>query len=496
MSDPALFTPARTRAHAYLFAHVLRAILQCNRAALGERWSHLGTELQHALRPIINGAPSVPEAISAIASRWGLSLSTGQGTIRVLIPRAIASAWDLARLSEPMEGGDPTVDTSRHATLAWHQIAVRLDHERVRIAVNASPHIFAALAREFVAFEDRFAFVDDLTYFDWIADGDATGAPIDIADFASPTRYWTRILLRSPLAHGGDAGGSNIAAMRREDRVDLLTGAVHPIPFVAGNAVRGLMRDVAVAEYLRVLGLTPQQIRPTVAHALLAGGAIAAGETMGAADNELRARLRRLCPVVDLFGGCIESQLMQGVLLVGDAVLVCRETAAMVAPAMGWTPNEAALAAPTLPRADACVVQRHATRRHHPEIEGPTTQMIMHTEAIGAGHVLAHDLAFRTGRPTEIQSAALQVTLARMAEHGVLGGKNQAGFGEVAWGDYQDTEGRTFKLSAAAARLYEDYVRSVAEEAHLWLVEGFPVVAKPAKPAKRGKGQADAPVAV
>src|SRR5690606_42087131 len=41
----------------------------------------------------------------------------------------------------------------------------------------------------------------------------------------------------------------------------------------------------------------------------------------------VRRRARELCPPWDLFAGCIDQQIMQGRGRIGDATLVCKETA-------------------------------------------------------------------------------------------------------------------------------------------------------------------------
>ena len=496
MSDLSTFTPASTRGHAFLFAHTLRALFQANHAAMGDRWNHLGTELGNALAPLIYGAPTVMDAFTAVCARWSLITMPRWGSIKVVVPRSLAQAWGftrteawVAREDADLDGEDEPVmvtGESPFVGISWHEIAVKLDIDRVRRAVKASPQFFGALAREYVAAAARLDFASDADLFSWISEEAPRHTAIDLSGFIAPTRSHAQIVLTSPLSHGGDGGGSNIQAMRREDRVDLLTGETRPIPFVAGGAVRGVLRDLAMYDYLQLLGLSSKDIRPMLAHALLAGGAIEAGAGMDAADNLQRATVRRLCPVADLLGGNLDGQLMQGALLVGDALLVCRETALLVAPAMGWTLEEARERAGSgaLPRADACLVQRHAVRQHHGDIPGASSQMIMHTEAVGAGHTLAHSMALRSGLGTEMQRSTLARMVKLAREHGKLGGKGQSGFGDVAWGSY----GLAYEDESAYLALFTD--EAFCTEARAWLIEGFAAKPKPEKAAKKpGKGK-------
>lgn len=502
MSDLSTFTPASTRGHAFLFAHTLRALFQANHAAMGDRWNHLGTELGNALAPMIYGAPTVMDAFTAVCARWSLITMPRWGSIKVVVPRSLAQAWGFTRTEAWVAREDADLDgdeaplmvtgESAFVGISWHEIAVKLDITPVRRAVKSSPQFFGALVREYITPEARLDFASDGDLFAWVSEEAPRHNAIDLAGFFAPDRAHARIVLTSPLSHGGDGGGSNIQAMRREDRVDLLTGETRSIPFVAGGAVRGVLRDLVMYDYLQLLGLTSQQIRVPLAHALLAGGAIEAGSGMGAADNEQRATVRRLCPPADLLGGMLDGQLMQGALLVGDALLVCHETALLVAPAMGWSLEEARALAEqeALPRADSCLVQRHAVRQHHGDLPGPTQQMIMHVEGIAAGHTLAHTLALRSGKGTDMQRAcvARMVRLARA--HGKLGGKGQAGFGDVAWGSY----GPDFEDDSLYLDLFQcDEFR---DEAYKWLINGFAEKPKPEKapkkPAKGKKGGGDA----
>jgi hypothetical protein len=498
MSDLSHYTHYSTRGHAYLFAHLLRALFQANRASMGDRWNHLGVELGNALAPLIYGAPTVMGAITAICARWSLITSPRWGSVKVVVPRSLATAWAFPRLEQYAAREDTDTDGEEEMVIvnsdspfvgvSWHDVAVRLDIERVRRVVKASPQIFGALVREYVAPAERLGFVADSTLFDWVSEETAAPAGIDLSGFVPPHRAHARIVLTSPLSHGGDGGGSNIQAMRKEDRVDLLTGETRAIPFVAGGAVRGVLRDLVMVDYLRLLGLTPQEIRPQLAHALLAGGAIEAGAGMGATDNEQRATVRRLCPPIDLLGGMVDGQLMQGALLVGDALLVCRETAVLVAPAMGWSVEEARAKAETLPRADACLVQRHAVRSHHHEVPGPSQQMIMHVEALAAGHTLAHSLGLRTGQGTPVQRACVARMVGLAQEHGKLGGKGQAGFGDVAWGPYTDHGEDVFDFGEPYRALFDD--QAFVAEARAWCIDGFAEKPKPEKAAKKpGKGR-------
>lgn len=499
------FGPGTRRGNFYLFCHLLRAYFGAIRKAIGARWSHLGDELSGAICPLAAQVSSVPELMSRMAARWGQHPFTDRGApLSVWLPTDIVTAWGfhLGRAHVELVGGEDgevvgTQDLDT-AGVPWSEVAARLDIEMIRAVLALAPDFLGAFVTQFVALEERQAFGQQFDLFGWISEAPPEYAPIEIRGFAEPLRWHALIRLISPLAHGGDQTGSNIAMLRREQKIDPITGQVVSVPFVSGAAVRGTWRDLVMLDWLARLGLTPQQVRPAAAHALLAGGSIDAGSSVGI-NNVLRARIRLICPAWDLFAGCVDGQLMQGHLLVGDATLVCRESLAFVGPALGLPSDAAELRAlrERYPTADAQIISRHGTRRHHDEIDGDSTQMIMHTQAIVPGATLAHHVALRGGQySTTLQRSTLAHVIGLAAGHGQLGAKSQAGFGRVEWGEYQGF--------AVGPELYLEAVEKHREDAIAWLTEA--PAGKPTKDEKaaakatgaggKGKGKkADAAVA-
>jgi len=483
--------PGSPRGSAYLFAHMLRVILLVHRADLGDRIQHLPVELAGCLVPLAAQARSTVEFVGALCERIGVQpvVPRSGNPVSVALPQEIVDAFGFARGQEQTEGHVLGVG---FCAVPWIDVAAQIDLVQLRGVLQRSTHFFVSVAMQFVDAESRRAFVADLSLFGWI-EAAAPRFPVpDLSRAIAPRRWHVLITLLSPLSHGGDQSGSNVASIRREPRVDMFTGEVADVPFVSGAAVRGLARDLVMVDWLARIGLSTRDIRPEVAHALLAGGSIDAGAAMGVTDNALRDAIREVCPAWDLFGGVIEGQLMEGQLIVGDAVLVCRETAWSAAPALGWTLDEARERRPELPEAAAATVERLGTRHHHDDIPGPSTQMILHTQAIAAGHQLAWSVALRAGPlATPLQRAALAHLLGLLAEHGRLGAKAQTGFGAVAFGEPQSSCDRS---PCPVPIHYLAHVAAQAERARAWLTGQAPLVAPAPAPAEgeapNGKGKA------
>lgn len=480
MSSEVATLPGSPRGSAYLFAHFLRTLLLAHRADLGDRMAHLPVELAGCLVPLAAQARSTVEFVTALCERIGVQPISPRSArpLSVALPQEVVDAYGFARGQEQIEG---QALGPGFYTVPWIDLATEIEVALLRPVLQRSPQFFVSFAGQFIGDEDRRAFVRDLKMFAWI---DAAAPRFPVADLArafQPRRWHVLITLLSPLSHGGDQSGSNVASIRREQRVDAFTGEVADVPFVSGAAVRGLARDLMMLDWLARIGLSTRDIRPELAHALLAGGSIDAGAAMGVSENALRDAIREVSPAWDLFAGVIEGQLMEGQLIVGDAVLVCRETAWCAAPALGWTLDEARTHAAELPEAAAATVERLGTRHHHDDIPGKSTQMILHTQAIAAGHQLAWSVALRSGeRATALQRSALAHMLQLLAEHGRLGAKAQTGFGSVAFGE---PIGEGLPDSSV---VYAVHVAEQAARARDWLTGKAPLVA-PSAPAAEGE---------
>lgn len=479
MSDLAATLPGSPRGSAYLFAHLLRTLVLVHRVDLGDRMRQIPVELVSCLPPLAAQARSSVELVTALCERIGvLPVSPRSGyPLAAVLPAEVVDVYGFPRMREQEEG---SALGPGFFAVPWTDVAAAVDVAHMRPALQRSATFFAAFALQYVEQgAARRAFVADLAQFDWI---EATAPRFPAADLTrafAPRRWHVLITLLSPLSHGGDSSGSNVSAIRRETRVDALTGETAEIPFVSGGSVRGLARDLVMLDWLARLGLTSRDLRPELAHALLAGGSIDAGAAMGTSDNMFRDAVRLVSPAWDLFGGVIEGQLMESQLIVGDAVLVCRETAWCAAPALRWTLDDAREQAPSLPSADAATVERLGTRHHHDDVPGKSTQMIMHVQAIAAGHQLAWSLALRAGPlATPLQRSAVAHMLQLLAEHGRLGAKAQAGFGHVLFG-----------AAAGLDEGPEQYLRHVeahAERARAWLT-GQAVLSVPLAPLAAGE---------
>lgn len=488
MSSTAIVpTPGSIAGTAYLFGHLLRVLLHAHRVDIGDRWRHLSTEIVSILPQVAATSSSSIEFFGELCSRLGVQPTFPKSgrPVAAALHLDVVAAYGFAHGKE-FEEGD--MHGPGFFSVSWIDVMTRCPIEQLRALLRRGPAFFASMATQYVAIEARAAFLVDYDLFAWTETAARTFTAPDLSRAFEPLRWHVALTLLSPLSHGGDSSGSNVSSFRREDRVDAFTGEVASIPFVSGGAVRGLCRDLLMLDWLERIGLTSREVKPELAHSLLSGGSIDAGAAMGVCDNVLRDKIRAVCPPWDLFGGVIDGQFMEGQLLVGDLLPVCRETAWAVAPALGWSLEAAREKRSELPAAEALTLDRMATRRNHDDLGGRSQQMIFHVEAIGAGHQMAFNVALRAGpRASSVQRGALGHMLALLAAHGRLGAKAQAGFGQVA-----------LTLPApllAAQQSYLDYLGTVdLADVRAWLRGQQPLsapvtAAEPAEGSKAKKGR-------
>lgn len=234
----------------------------------------------------------------------------------------------------------------------------------------------------------------------------------------------------SALAHGGDAKAGNATLFRR-CQVLSTTGAVLDLPFYAGNAWRGQMRDLLADHFLESIGLAPSRSNPPVAlwffHALYAGGVLEeGGEAMKAVKARLGnhgamkidgvSELRQMLPGLSLLGVAVGNRVISGRINVGDLRPQCRE----------WGTGD-------IPAAEL-MTWEFLTRREDHEGRGDDDGhhgMIATTECLRAGTVLDGGLDMHP-HISDLERAALGKAVELLMHRGTLGAETRRGLGQVS----------------------------------------------------------------
>ncbi len=247
-----------------------------------------------------------------------------------------------------------------------------------------------------------------------------------VAPATRPYQVGVVVQCLSPLAHGSDDKAGNATLFRR-CQVLSTTGNVLRLPYYAGNALRGQLRDLLADHYLAAIGIVPNRTRPPVAlwffHALYAGGVLEeGGDAAKAVGRELgnngaiRAqgvhRFRDHLPALSLLGVALGNRVLPGRIQVGDLRPRCRQ----------WGHG-------TLD-ADELMEWTYLTRREDHEGYQDHHGMIANTEALRAGTVLDGGIDIDT-HASELERSALGLGLALLQQRGLLGAETRRGFGRV-----------------------------------------------------------------
>ncbi|MBI5056974.1 MAG: hypothetical protein HZB61_10210 [Nitrospirae bacterium] len=231
----------------------------------------------------------------------------------------------------------------------------------------------------------------------------------------------------SPLAHGSDTKAGNATLFRRM-HVLSTTGAVLSLPFYAGNALRGLIRDILADDLIKSLGLVPRRDKPPVAlwffHALYAGGAL---EENSEAAKKLKKELggdgtvkaqgihefRDTLPGLSLLGCALGNRILCGRAKFADLRPSCKQ----------WGNGEV----------DAAQLFEwlYLTRREDHEEHADHSGMIANTECLRAGTVLYGGIDLDV-HANELERSALGRALKLLAERGYIGAENRRGMGRVS----------------------------------------------------------------
>ncbi len=480
MTTSAQIDQARPR-----LAYLLRAIARrIRREDIGaDRYRNLTTEMADHLRAAAISSRTSTQFLSIVAARFGVNLSDdGEG-------RPIA-----AFLPEALAGDLPGAIYEGSRVVSWAMIARHTPLEAFRILLNE--HDGPAF---YVTFSQVRPSEEDVQFFSVpeVPVGDRWAGMLPAEDMQSPKQHRAWFTLVSPLAHGHDDKAGNVVLFRRQRQVDPFTGEHALVPIYTGNAIKGAWRDAFFARMLRAIGVRPEaDLSPRRAQELFSGGTIESGADGATARLDVRRRARQTIPAIDLLGGCVEQQIMSGLLRVHDCTLLCRENAwklyRMLAPVgLSGEPLTFEDFRASLPPADDLTVLRLGTRHAHRELPGggEGVQMLWNTEAIMPGARLMHAFSIVSlSTVSSLAKSCLADLLEDFSDTGLLGAQTARGYGQIA------TTGYTPAAKADPLPSPDEYRTYLAEHKHeilAWLVgaKDDPAEVQEEQPAKKGRAK-------
>lgn len=429
----------------------------------------LPRELADALLPLAVSERSSLGWCRALCTRFDINPNGGSFLDKDGAERAANPAYALVP-RRWIPDGTPEVEgrsTKDRAAVQWAVVCRLIPFDALRIALHENPSLVSTFVTsgETDGEDELFVVRDDAAATPW--------TPTLPTRLVTPRMFSAVWTCTSPIHHGADEKAGNVSLFRRHRMVSPLTGEQYLVPFISGNAVRGQWRDMIMYRLFNLVGVRDADIPTQRAHALLAGGSIDKGADTGSVNTAIRRAARENCPPWDLLGGCIDHQIMRGLLRVHDAVLVCRENAWLLherlRPSVNGKPLSVEEWARALKPADDLVQLRLHVRQKHAELEGSDgVQMLVNVEHVMAGTQWAHSFQLlELNTVSDLAKSCLADLLDDFRDDAAIGAKTSAGHGQIAFDPYMPGEG---SAPLASPELYRRWVAENQEQIRAWLL--------------------------
>jgi CRISPR/Cas system CSM-associated protein Csm3 (group 7 of RAMP superfamily) len=260
----------------------------------------------------------------------------------------------------------------------------------------------------------------------------------------------------SPIYHGGNEKTGNVVLLNRLRFI--VEGKPTDVPVISGNQIRGRLRRLLARDFLRLVGYEldlAQKKHHKLYHTLFAGGVLTEVEEgeSGVVDLDLKAKLVKYVIPLRLFGASYKNQMIEGRVLVGFALPICRELQDFLGIKSDVSFYQLI--------GRAFQTRRDELRVGEKDEEDETVQMIVEYEVFAPGTQFFHELVVESDDDLDISALYRAVKL--WQETPYIGGKSSAGFGKLKI-EYQWPSG-------VSDRTYLEYVEKHRDEAHKALDE-------------------------
>jgi len=232
-----------------------------------------------------------------------------------------------------------------------------------------------------------------------------------------------RIELLTQLSHIGDEKTGSTPVLRT---MTIFKDGRHiRIPYISGNAIRGLMRRLLMHDFFEVVGVEPST---KLYHVFFAGGILERGQE-SEIDIAFKRKVRDTIPPLALFGAAFSNQMIQGSLVVEHAIPIARETAHFIRFSGGLIEEDIDNA--KYPIRTFTDIEFFTRRDDLGRDEGDdVVQMKVEHEVLIAGTVLVSGFVLR--HASELEVSCLAHALDLLSTWGAVGGKSSVGLGRIA----------------------------------------------------------------
>ena len=232
----------------------------------------------------------------------------------------------------------------------------------------------------------------------------------------------------SPVFHGGSEKTGAVVLLNRIKFI--VDGKPTDVPIVSGNQVRGRLRRLLTADFLELAGYKMdlgQKSYQKLYHTLFAGGVLEAVEEeseSAVVDLNLKFRIVKYILPLRLFGCSYANQMIEGRVLVGHMLPVCREL-------QDYTGIESNISFYQL-IARAFQTRRDELRAARAEEEEQAVQALIEYECFAPGTRFYHEIRLETTKEEELLDlSTLYRAVELWKENPFIGGKSSVGFGKL-----------------------------------------------------------------
>ena len=133
----------------------------------------------------------------------------------------------------------------------------------------------------------------------------------------------------TPVAHHQESIGNSAVIFRRKVRQP--GGGWASVPYITGDSIRHQLREAIVYATLGAAGLLDSpKLSEGALRFMFSGGMLTERGEASVIKLDHYREMVEVLPFVALLGGCANSRVIPGRLSVNDALLVCRESAALI----------------------------------------------------------------------------------------------------------------------------------------------------------------------
>jgi len=263
----------------------------------------------------------------------------------------------------------------------------------------------------------------------------------------------------SPIYHGGNEKTGNVVLLNRLRFI--VDGKPTDVPVISGNQIRGRLRRLLAQDFLQLADYAldlSQKKHQKLYHTLFAGGVLTEVEEgeSGVVDLDLKMRIVKYVIPLRLFGASYGNQMVEGRVLVGFALPICREL-------RDFTGVDSDVSFYQL------ITRAFQTRRDELRVkkegdEDETVQMIVEYEVFAPGTQFYHELVLETGEEwAALDLSALYRAVRLWQEEPHIGGKSSVGFGRLKI-EYRWPQGTSDRVYLEYIDKNKDETRRVLDE--------------------------------